>query len=59
MPDHDQAVDFRAGADARAFQRPAGNRAVAADLHIIFDHNAADLRNFVMHASVMGITKAV
>ena len=59
VANHHQPVDFRAGADPRVFQRPAGDRAVPANLHIVFDDDISDLRDLVMHASVMGITKAV
>src|SRR4029079_7902675 len=50
MSDLDQIVDLGAGADPGLSHRWAVDRDVCANLHIVFDNYAANLRNLVMSA---------
>ena len=45
-----QVVDLRAGANPRLADRRPIDRRIGADLHVVFDHDAADLRNLVVGA---------
>ena len=48
--DLDQVVDLRAGADARLADGRTIDRRIRADLHVVFDDDAADLRNLFVGA---------
>ena len=46
----DEVVDLGAGADPRLAHRRTIDRRVRADLDVVFDRDAADLRNLVVRA---------
>ena len=59
MGDLHQVVYLGAAADAGSLERCAVDGAVGADLHVVFDHHDADLRDLVVRGSVRRVAEAV
>ena len=53
MADVHHVVEFGAGGNHRRIERPAVDRAVGANLHVVADLEAADLRKFVIGAGLL------
>src|SRR5262245_64966022 len=54
VPDLHQIINFRAFADNRVVEGPAIDAAVGADLHVVLDDHAPDLRHLEMAAGAHG-----
>src|SRR5207302_1754548 len=48
VPDVDEIIDLRSLPDTSFVQRPAVDGCVGANLHIVFDHERADLGKFLV-----------
>ena len=59
MGDLHEIVDLRAPANPRRPQRPAINRHIRADLHVVADDHLPDLRHFAVGAVVQHVAIAV
>ena len=57
--DVNEVVQFRASPDFRAIERPAINRGICADFHIILNFDLANLWKFPALPALGDITKAV
>src|ERR1039458_9732369 len=52
VTDVDQVVDFRSPTDARFVERPTVDSRVRANLYIVFDHQSAHLRKFLVSSAL-------
>src|SRR5215475_7161587 len=59
VPDLHQIINFGAFADHRVVEGSAIDAAVGADLHVVVDDHAADLRHLEMAAGTHGETKSI
>src|SRR3989304_4952959 len=59
MRDLHQIIDLRPFADHRIAQRASINGGVAADLHVVFDHDLSQLREFVMAPLCKHVSEAI
>src|SRR5437899_173973 len=54
-----QVVDLRAPADDGGPQRPPVDRDVRPDLHVVVNHDVADLRHFTMNPLMEHVTESI
>jgi hypothetical protein len=59
VTDVNHVVELRTASDARATQCGAIDASVRAELNILFDHDRADLRKFLVAVIVANISKAI
>src|SRR5215471_8183944 len=59
VADLHEVVDLRAAADDGPAQHGAVDRGVGADVHVVFDHDDADLRDLAMRGAVEDVAESV
>src|SRR5215467_6652197 len=59
VADLHQVVDLRASADDGSAQHRAVDRGVGADVHVVLDHDDADLRDLAMPGAIEDVAESV
>src|SRR3989338_11166793 len=59
MSDLNQIIDLRSPSDNCLIHTRAVDRDISADLNIVFNNHASDLRNFLMLALYLNISKSI